>query len=450
MVDWQKIIKTAQFVTKFLDNVINVNKYLLPEIEKMTKNNRKIGLGVMGLADLLIDLEIPYNSQEALDLSEKLAKTILQAAKEESQRLAKKQGAFPNFSQSVFKKQPPRRNATLTTIAPTGTISIIAGSSSGIEPLFALCFVRNVMDNDRLLEVNPAFAKIAKDKEFYSDELMEKISQQNSVQEIEEIPKKYRRIFVTSHDISPEWHVKMQAVWQRYTDNAVSKTINFPHSASREDVAEAYLLAYKLKCKGLTVYRDGSRETQVLSTGQSGGELKKSGEILPADIHPRKRPEILLGKTVKSKTAYGNLYVTINEDEKQSPFEVFAQMGKAGGFFAATAEAISRLVSLALRSNIDPQEIIDQLKGIRDPMPIWSKNGQILSLPDAIAKTLDNYLKDKKSREEGQQLELEIKNLPKPQIADMGMAPACPECAGVLEMTEGCLKCQHCGYSQCG
>jgi len=453
-INWERLDFVVKNAVRFLDNVIDLNKFPLPEIEEMTKANRKIGLGVMGFADMLIKLEIPYNSAKALNLAERVMKFIKQKAQEASQELAKERGPFPNYKKSVFyKKGKVLRNATLTTIAPTGTISMIAQTSSGIEPLFAVVYVKNILEGSKLLEINPLFEEVAKKEGFFSKDLMEKVSEDGTLKNIDEIPEKIKKIFITAREISPEWHIKMQAVFQKYTDNAVSKTINFPNEATKEDIKKAYLLAYKLKLKGLTVYRDGSREEQVIDFGE-----KKKKEPLKQLI-PEERPEITHGYTFKTKTSYGNLYITINEVDGK-PFEVFTQIGKAGGFFHANTEAISRLISLSLRSGIDIQQIINQLKGIRDPSPAWTENGLILSLPDAIAKIMEKYCTLK---QEPLKLNLtSTKGEPTTQttnpqnslsqnisLANVGVAPICIECGATLVFQEGCFKCPLCGYSKC-
>lgn len=459
-IDWDKLKKTTKLAVQFLDNVIDANSYTISEIEQLTKANRKIGLGMMGWADLLILLEIPYNSERAIKLAEMVMRFITQKGHKASQELAKERGVFPNYKGSIWeKKKKKMRNATVTTIAPTGTISIIASASSGAEPLFSIVLVRkNVLDNDTLIDTNPYFEKIAKKEKFYSKDLLNQLSKKD-IDEIDEIPKKYKKVFVIAHKISPEWHIKMQAAFQKYTDNAVSKTINFPKTATIDDIKQAYLMAHKLKCSGITIYRDGSREKQVLNRQL---EEKKEAKVeIPQTVKivPRKRPERIVGTTYKITTGYGNLYVTINEDENSEPFEVFTHIGKAGGFFAAKSEAISRLISLALRSGIDIKELVDQLKGIRGPNPIWGEKGMVLSLPDAIGQILEKHIARKQ-----EQLSLDYlkKSQPKPEItstnlnggrkeslADLGVAPACPDCGQMLEMSEGCLKCQFCGYSKC-
>ena len=265
-VDWEKLRETVRVAVHFLDNVIDVNKYPIPEIEKSTKLTRKIGLGVMGFAEMLLELWIPYNSEEALAKAEEVMKFISEEGRKMSVELAEQRGSFPAFRGSIWEKQGYKkmRNATVTTIAPTGTISIIAGTTSGIEPLFAISYIRNVMGGVQLLEVNPTFERVAEERGFYSRELLTKLSRVGSISKLEEIPEDVRRVFVTALDVAPEWHVRMQAAFQKYVDNAVSKTVNLPHDATPDDVRRVYLLAYKLKCKGITVYRYGSKAEQVL------------------------------------------------------------------------------------------------------------------------------------------------------------------------------------------
>lgn len=463
-IDWDRLQKATKNAVHFLDNVIEMNRYADPKIKEMTKANRKIGLGIMGWADMLAKLEIPYNSNSAEKLAQKIMKFIRVHGVEKSQELAKARGAFPNFKGSIYDKPgaKPLRNATITTIAPTGTLSLIGDCSGGIEPFFALVYKKKSIwhaDGTSELEqvfVNDLLKKIAQKRKFYSEDLMNKIAEEGTLKNIDEIPDDIKKIFATSHDISPQWHIRIQAAFQKYTDNAVSKTINFSNSATIEDVAESYKLAYKLKCKGITIYRDGSRELQVFTKGsKTKDEIAKIETATQAitKIAPRKRPDVVSGRTYKTKTAYGSLFVTINDDEYGEPFEVFAQMGKSGGFFAAKVEAISRLISLALRSGIGPENIISQLKGIRGPSPIWTEEGNILSIPDAIAKVLEKHINRAQVPFDFNHKQKTIAKKPSAQkitIADFGVAPACPECGMVLEIGEGCLKCPSCGFSKCG
>lgn len=423
-IDWEKLRNTVKRAVRFLDDVIDVNDYPLPEIERMTKGNRKIGLGIMGFADMLVMLAIPYNSAEALELADKLMKFIRDEGHAASRELAKERGVFPNFKGSLYDKRGlPMRNATITTIAPTGTISIIAGVSSGIEPLFAVCYYRNVMDGAKLVEINPYFEAVAKERGFYSDELMDKIAQKGSIQGIKEIPLDIRKIFVTAHDIKPDDHVKMQATFQKYTDNAVSKTINLPNNATIDDVKKAFLLAYKTGCKGITVYRDGSRDGQVINLIK---EQKKDTK--------KERPPVLKGKTYKMQTGCGSLYITINEDDN-GVFELFTTIGKAGGCASSQCEAIGRLVSLAWRTGVQAEQVVKQLAGISCHRHSGFGEKRVLSCADAVAKAIKLYLKDN-----GMETKQQISHI----------SGACPECGAPLEHESGCVICKSCSYSECG
>lgn len=445
-IDYELLKDITYKAVHFLDNVIGVNKYPLPMIEENTKANRKIGLGVMGFADMLIALGVPYNSEAALSIAKNVMATIQETSKEASRALAKERGAFPNFPLSEYaeKGQEPLRNATTTTIAPTGTISIIAGTSSGVEPIFALAYVRNVLDNNKLVESNPLFVEYCKQKGIYSEELMQKVAKTGSVAHINEVPDDIKAIFVTAHDITPQWHVRIQAAFQEFVDNAVSKTVNFPNSATLQDIETVYKLAFELGCKGITVYRDGSRESQVLQV-----EKEKPLERPVLKIQPRPRKEVTWGKTLKMNTGCGSLYVTINEDE-HGLFEVFATMGKAGGCAASQTEAVSRLISLSLRSGIEPQQIIKQLKGVRCPNQAWVKGGKIYSCADAIAKAMERYINP--DADQSESVDDMHKNIAETngKGSDTVMVGVCPECHGPLEFESGCSVCRMCGFSRCG
>lgn len=436
-VDWEKLEKTVRLSTRFLDNVIEANKYPLPEIDEMTRSNRKIGLGVMGWADMLIRLAVPYNSSAAIELAENVMKFINEISHNESVALAKERGTFPNFKGSIYDKKGGEkiRNATCTTIAPTGTISIIANSSSGVEPLFAVSYVRQVMDNDRLIEVHPLFEQVAKERGFYSDELMKRIAEKGTVQGISDIPEDVRRVFVTSHDITPEDHVRMQAAFQRHTDNAVSKTVNFCHDATREDVSKVYRLAYQEGCKGVTIYRDGSRDMQVLSVAKKEEE-KKTEAVIPMESRKaskkRERPRALAGSTYQMETGCGPLYITINQDQN-GLFELFTTMGKAGGCAASQCEAIGRLVSLAWRSGVQARQAVKQLIGITCHKPAGFGNNRITSCADAVAKAIELHMMDEEETPT--------------QFVNSG--GACPECGGPIEHEGGCCVCHACGFSEC-
>lgn len=456
-IDYEKLGNLVQDAVHFLDNVIDLNNYPLPQIDKMTQANRKIGLGVMGFADMLIKLGIPYNSEKAVTFGRKVMKFIDEQSKEESKILAKVRGAFPNFDKSIYTKDgsDPLRNATTTTIAPTGTISIISNVSSGIEPLFAVCYERNVMDNDILVEVHPEFARIAKEQGFYSEDLMKRIATAGSLDDFEEIPKEIKEIFTVAHDVTPEQHIAIQAAFQEYTDNAVSKTINFPNSATRDDIYRAYLLAYKTGCKGVTVYRDGSRAEQVLSTGKTK-ESRESGEktqdvVYATNIKPRPRPDVVVGTTEKIPTGLGDMYITINEDS-HGMNEIFVRVGKSGGEAAAMNEALGRLISIALRSHVEPKIIAKHLKGIRGSNPVWQNGELVLSCPDAIGKAISRYL------ERAKKLNLDFPDTTpgadskkhKATIdQDQLLSQTCPDCGGQIEFESGCYVCHGCGYSKC-
>ena len=437
-VDYQKLKKLVWKSVHFLDNVIDVNKYPIQKIADMTRSNRKIGLGVMGWADMLIQLGVPYNSDKAIQLAEEVMGSIQGEAKNASAALAGERGVFPNYPESIYDGKMKQRNATVTTIAPTGTLSIIAGCSSGVEPLFAVSYVRTVMEGTKLLEVNPYFEKVAKERGFWSRELMEKIADKGTLHDFQEIPEDVRAVFLTAHDISPMEHIAIQAAFQKYVDNAVSKTVNFSHSATAKDVEDVYLFAYDLGCKGVTVYRDGSREEQVLSTGSTG--KTEAEPAVRSKIVPRKRPEVIIGETRTVKTGCGTIYVTVNEDEHGQLFELFTHMGKAGGCASSQAEAIGRLVSLALRSNIEPEAIINQLKGITCHQQTWASGGKITSCSDAIGKALEKYTeKGDKANGNGGNGHSEIM-----------LIGACPECGGAVEHEGGCAVCHCCGFTKCG
>jgi len=428
-IDKKTLGETVWLTIRFLDDAIDMSNYPLDRISEMARCNRKIGLGVMGFADMLYQMRIPYNSERALSLAEDIMSFIQNESRKASIALAKERGVFKNFDKSIFKhrKDCHYRNATTTTIAPTGTLSIIAGCSSGIEPLFGLSFVRNVMDNEELIEVNPYFEMIARERDFYTKELMERLAKQGTLKEIEEIPSDIKEVFVTAHDISPEWHIKMQAAFQKYTDNAVSKTVNLPHDGTPADVLNIYNLAYELDCKGVTIYRDGSKDRQVLSFD------KKDNSNFYSAI--KDRPETVEGFTTKIKTGLGNLYVNITEYEGR-PFEVFAIIGKSGNSTTAKTEAIGRLVSLALRSGIGVENIVEQLKGIGGEHPVFQKSGLVLSIPDAIAKIFERrYLNG-----EGKKIARKEGSL---------KGETCPECGEPITFEEGCMTCHFCGYTRC-
>ncbi|MDR0827038.1 MAG: vitamin B12-dependent ribonucleotide reductase [Desulfovibrio sp.] len=434
-IDWDDLRSVIHLSVRFLDNVIDASCFPLQMITDKVRMNRKIGLGVMGFADLLFQLGVPYNSREAIALAEKIMSFTQDEARAASTILAKERGPFPAYGQSVFahKEQGPFRNATTTTIAPTGTLSIIAGCSSGIEPLFALCFSRNVLDGEKLVETNPYFEQALHAADCHSKKLMETVAAKGSVADLDYLPEDIRKVFVTAMDIEPEWHLRQQAAFQLYTDNAVSKTVNLPNSATVDDIRRIYWMAYEMGCKGVTVYRDGCKSEQVLCTGDS--EQKSS--IAGADTRAvRERPDLIFGFTQKVRTGHGVMYVTVNELNGK-PFEVFVSIGKSGRSTTAKAEAVGRLVSLCLRSGIEAEEIVRQIKGIGGEVQVFQpgKNGQVQSIPDGVAWVLENrYLKSIHSGHAGNGLG----------------AQRCPECDEPMIFQEGCMHCPACAYTKCG
>jgi ribonucleoside-diphosphate reductase alpha chain len=393
-IDWDRLAKVIAVAVRFLDDVVDVNKYPLPQIEDMSKRNRRIGLGVMGWADLLIKMKIPYNSQKALTFAEKVASFLRSQAVLESERLARVRGSFPNIAKSVYRGKK-MRNATVFTIAPTGTISRIAGCSSSIEPVFAFEFTSHIIDAE-IKDLHPLYTEWRSKNP--------------------DVP--LPDYFVTAHDVVPEGHIKMQSAFQKFVDNSVSKTINLPHQATLKDVEQAYMLAYDLGCKGITIYRDGSREEQVLT------KLGLAEKRLPQD-----RPDTLSSITDKIRTGFGNLYVTISFFN-QKPFEVFASIGKSGYSTMADAEALGRLISLALRSGVDPKELVNQLKGIGGSEPIFTEGGLVHSIPDAISQVLERHFGG-------------VKNNTKDLFKSV-----CKQCGATLP-DEKCPTCPNCGWNKC-
>ncbi|MDD3480602.1 MAG: vitamin B12-dependent ribonucleotide reductase [Patescibacteria group bacterium] len=463
-IDYDRLEKVTRTAVRFLDDVIDVNKYPIPEIGEMSRANRKIGLGVMGFADMLALLSIRYDSDEGVKTGEAVMKFIEETGHEMSRELARERGTFPNWKKSIYgKKNDKIRNATVTTIAPTGTISMIADASSGVEPLFAVSFIKNVMDKDELVMTTPVFLKVARERGFYSEELMKKIAAQGDLVGIDEVPDDIKEAFVVAHQVTPEWHLRMQAAFQKYTDNAVSKTVNFPNSATKDDVREVYKLAYELGCKGVTIYRDGSRDEQVLNIGK----VNKKGDgsiVSEAECKPvmRKRPKMMVGRTMQIMTGCGKLYVTINEDEDGQPFELFSTMGKAGGCAASQAEAISRMVSVQLRSGVEPMVIVKHLKNITCHRPYGFGDERVTSCSDAIGKALEQYMDLTLNIESPKLPEMEVATLPLDEVPSKAeeqenihgareghIGGVCPECGGPIEYEGGCLVCRSCAYSEC-
>lgn len=453
-VDWELLRSTVRDAVHFLDNVIDVNTYPLEKIGEVTRATRKIGLGVMGFADMLLKLNIPYDSAEGVEFAEKLMGFINDEGHRASEELARTRGAFPLFEESIFASGAPRRNATVTTIAPTGTLSIIAGCSSGVEPVFAYAYIRNIMDGTEMVEVNPVLTAALKRHGLDNGALMKRIASEGTLAHMDELPAELRRVFVSAHDITPEYHVRMQAAFQRHTDNAVSKTVNFPNSASREDVESVYRLARREGCKGVTIYRDGSREGQVLNIGR----VNNSASELPENyghIEPRPRPSVTRGITERIRIGCGSLYVTVNYDE-HGICEVFTNTGKAGGC-PSQSEATARLVSVALRSGVSVDEVYDQLKGIRCPSTIRQQGMQCTSCPDGIARILKKVAASIESDPLHGSAAIpatapEAVRTPIARSASAAPAAvvACPECGSPVEHESGCIVCRACGFSKCG
>jgi ribonucleoside-diphosphate reductase alpha chain len=457
-IDWAELERVVRLAVRFLDDVIEVNPYPLQAIDDEVKLNRRIGLGVMGWADLLLELAIPYDSEEALTLADRLMAFIERVGHEESARLATEREPFPRWSQSIYRHEKPLRNSTVTTVAPTGTISIISGCSSGIEPLFAVAYSHIVGDR-HLTFVNPQFEHIAKARGFYSEALMAKVASNGTVQGLSDVPPDVQQVFVTAHQIAPEWHVRTQAAFQRHLDNGCSKTINLPYTATVEDVGKAYLLAYELGCLGITVFRDGSKTDQVLHVGTAGkaaptiaqpaakGGTKLAEPPVPESERQvvKPRPRKIQGVTYRVATPLGTAFITVNINGNEEPFEVFANVGKAGSDTASVSEAVGRLISLILRlpSPLTPterlREVVGQLKGIGGGRHLGYGRARIRSLPDAIAQVLAEHLGMAESEDA-------TSSQPMPEsVGDL-----CPECGqATLVYEEGCQKCYSCGYTEC-
>ena len=459
-VDWDRLKEVVHVSTRFLDNVIDANVYSVDKIENMTKSTRKIGLGVMGFADMLVQLNVPYDSEEGLSLGKELMKFIRSESDEMSKILASERGVFPAFEGSKYDSADgfEVRNACRLTVAPTGTISMIAG-----------CYHKhNILGGESLLYVDKGFEKVAKERGFYSQELLNYLADGGSLQDRDDVPDWAKRLFVTSSDISPEMHVRMQAVFQESVDSAISKTINFPNSASDDDVRSAYLLAWELSCKGITVYRAGSRDAEVLTAGKekdssedNNVENADNSSVKAEMLTERQRPKVLSGVTERVRTAHGNLFVTINYNEEGKPFEVFASLGKAGSTESAQLEAITRLTTMSLRAGVEPSQIIQHLQGITDE-PIWDKGSLVRSTPDAVAQVLSRHLLknnsvDVNNSSDVEQLGLFIGDSKEELIKESDSSEevlvkklACPDCSiGVLVHQEGCLRCADCGYNKC-
>ena len=467
VIDWDLLRSTVRLAAHFLDNTIDANNYSVPEIEKMNLLTRKTGLGVMGFADMLVRLGVPYDSEEGVEIGRQVMRFIADEAREESERMAISRGPFlawPGSRQQIAGMKP-QRNACQLTVAPTGTISMIAGCSSGIEPIFALAFRKhNILEGQTLYYVDSAFEAVATHEGFYSDDLAEYLSAGNSLQDNDDVPEWAKEVFATAPDIDPKWHVRMQAAFQESTDAAISKTINFPNSATVDDVERTYVQAWETGCKGITVYRAGSREKEVLTAGTSESSSTELVPEMPAGeqrLVPRRRPPQVRGVTERVRTSHGNMYITINFDEEGRPFEVFTALGKAGSSDSAQLEGISRLVSMSLRAGVDPEAIVQQLRGITDE-PVWSEGTLVRSAPDALALALARVCGLEPGSPYGGQYALFSKESTPAGVA-LPLAPAapeatavlsswgrCPECSGPVVYQEGCLMCRECGYNKCG
>ena len=456
--DLQGLEDVTRIAARFLDDVVTVNSFPVPEVQEAVAKTRKTGLGVMGWHDALIQLGIEYESEEAVALGERVMGTINQVAREVSLELAIARGPYPAWQPSS-PNEPPIRNATRTCIAPTGTISAIAGASSGIEPIFALAFVKNVLDGKHLREVNQNFLRIAHERGFYSEELMDQVAKTGSCQELEQVPDDVKRLFKTALEIDYQAHARMQAAFQAHTDLAVSKTINMRNDAEVKDVARAYWMAYENKCKGITIYRDGSKPVQVLEV--EGNQATERPGVAEGVVQekPRERPATMRGVTERVRTGHGNTYININFDDQERPFEVFTTLGKAGSCDMANLEAVSRLASLAMRSGIRADQVIGQLQGITCH-PVWDQGVQVRSAPDAVALALKKHAVPTGTgapaiqESYGAQLGLPIRDTSHGNGNGNGNVHSagqiCPECGGPLAFQEGCVVCQACAWNQCG
>ncbi|MHC4758482.1 MAG: adenosylcobalamin-dependent ribonucleoside-diphosphate reductase [Planctomycetota bacterium] len=429
-IDWPALGDFVEDAVGFLDNVIDANYFPVLEIEKITLGNRKIGLGIMGFADTLVRMGIRYDSEEAVDYAERLSHFIQKYAHGASQQLAEIRGAFPNWKGSIWdiKHHKPMRNAAVTTIAPTGSISIIADCNGGIEPIYSLVSKRRALDGHEFIQLHPVIERLGTKQGWLSDKVRDQLANGVPPKDISEIPSQVSYTLVTAHEITLQWHIKIQAVFQKHTDNAVSKTVNLPSFATIDDVDKVLRLACELNCKGTTVYKDGCRDNQVISA------VYKKRTLAPKEITPKPRPRKTKGETTKYTMGCGKLYVSVNKDD-QGLCEVFANLGKAGGC-QAQSEATCRTVSAALRSGVNPGILVEQLKGIRCLSTITRRKEQsdidVLSCPDAIARAIEEALGNNH------------------MSIEKATSKKCPDCGQPLKYESGCDICKNCGFSNCG
>ncbi|MBW7932258.1 MAG: vitamin B12-dependent ribonucleotide reductase [Gemmatimonadaceae bacterium] len=513
VMQWDLLGEDIRRAVHFLDNVIDANRFPLPEIDQLSKRIRRIGLGVMGFADALIKLGIRYDSPEGVEFGRRVMEFLDVEGKAQSEIMAKQRGAFPEWAQSIWgpdetcardvngeRIRPMQllRNCNVTTVAPTGTISIIAGCSSGLEPLFAVAFMRN-QAGVMMPDVNEDFVAIAKQGGWYSDELVERIAKTGTINH-PEVPAKVKDVFRTANEIPAEWHIRMQSAFQQHCDSAISKTTNFAHTATVDDVRTIYEMAYEMHCKGVTVYRDGSRDGQVLSTGATAEATSHRVAASPEDVAnlneritelerekreleeracraegehlapraKRVRPGKLRGTTYRKETPLGVMFINITEDAQGQPFEVFINLGKAGGSAMADAEALGRVISLALRSGIPLMQIHKQIRGISSDRAVGFGAQKVLSMPDAVAIALAEWYAE---RTHGVQASLPMLSVPVGHAASPSgaeLAPvfafaaaahepyydahgACPDCGAGKVYSGGCVECSvRCGWSECG
>ncbi len=453
--DWEELKKAVFAGVHFLDNVVEINQFPVQKIREMVSNTRRIGLGIMGFADALFKLGVQYNSDQGLEWAKKIMKFITETAKEATVELAKTRGVFPWWEKSVYANTDYRpRNMALTTIAPTGTISMIADTSSGIEPVFSLGYQKNTVEGKTLYSVNPVLLEELKKRGIYSEELVEKIVKNGGMlKDIEEIPEDFKKIFITALEIDPEWHIKVQAAFQEYTDNAVSKTINLPETATINDVRDAYRLSYSLGTKGITIYRSGSRSFEPL---QKVKDKENKAEEKEINCLPKKKPTPIVasGIRVKKKCDVGSVYTSIFYEEGDGPVEVFVNLGKSGGYLAASAEVTGRLASLALKYGATLDEISGELIGISCGQKVGMGNGAVLSMFDAVGKSVLEISKGEQlsmfKDEEGLS-HIDVSKISEEMNQAESKFGACPDCGSPLRAEEGCFKCTNvfCGYSKC-